>query len=840
MTEVILVNLVNLQDYIYDNIKQLLLLNYNVTVIISDNLKDMFKNIENIKIVLTSSINDSNFNSLSKLDDSFRGGFWKLTSARLFYLYNYLKTNNIQHSIHIENDVMLYGKVNIPDLSKVWLTMDSNSRCIPGIIFIPDYISIERLIIDYIFDKNDMENLAIFFNNNRDKCMTFPLIQSNMYYDKQDIFSQNFDSFNCIFDGAAIGQYLGGVDPRNIAGDTRGFVNETCVVDYSRYQFIWRLDSYTNLYKPNIIINEREIPIMNLHIHSKQLNRFSVRNPLEIKLIPIKLDEEFIKLTNIDNYITGERFQSLADVFLGLPEDFQFNPIICQSSKLCDISTITSSYNNPKIVFCYIHRLNILKNILCFFQNPFILLTHNSDEIIDDTYAVLLYSNKLIRWYAQNIQIKHPKLCMLPIGLANKMWEHGNLNIIESIITNFQKKTKNFYFYFEILTNLPVREHCRTEIEKKGLIFGNRCNFSTYIHDLAQYKFAICPPGNGIDCHRIWECYYLGVIPILLRSCFSEQLQESLPCILLDKWSDFNSDEIIPKYNQLIEELNNNRHYLNINYYKETIEKIKPRIVWFYPRGRSGNNLFQYLAAEVIKHIYNYDIVLKTDCISADLIEINDENYTQIINKYMANPQRVFSSNSNLIINGYFQKSNILLYLRPLLLKYFNILNTTPISNNYRVSDFSKLETKHMINFDGTELVLHLRLDDYIHNNSPPNIFSKEDLSKVIDTISFSKLYIICDEVRAEWEKTYIKYFTDKYDATVLTGSLMDDFNFLKISKRLVTSHSTFCWMAAYMGDGNEVFIPYSNFYKDHQILKECHSNCIVYYDIPLASNLDQ
>ena len=64
MTEVILVNLVNLQDYIYDNIKQLLLLNYNVTVIISDNLKDMFKNIENIKIVLTSSINDSNFNSL--------------------------------------------------------------------------------------------------------------------------------------------------------------------------------------------------------------------------------------------------------------------------------------------------------------------------------------------------------------------------------------------------------------------------------------------------------------------------------------------------------------------------------------------------------------------------------------------------------------------------------------------------------------------------------------------------------------------------------------------------------------------------------------------------------
>ena len=426
---------------------------------------------------------------------------------------------------------------------------------------------------------------------------------------------------------------------------------------------------------------------------------------------------------------------------------------------------------------------------------------------------------------------------MLPIGIANKMWGHGNLSIFKSIMTNFPKKTKDFYFYFDILTNMPVREYCRTEIEKKGIIFGSRCDFSSYIHDLAQYKFAICPPGHGIDCHRIWECYYLGVIPILLKNCFSEQLQEYLTCILLDKWSDFNSDEIIPKYNQLIEQLNNN-HYLNINYYKETIEKINPQIVWFYPRGRSGNNLFQYLAAEVIKHIYNYDIVLKMDYISEDLIEINDEKYTQIINDYMANPQRVFSSNSNIILNGYYQKSSILLHLRPLLLKYFNTLNTTAINSNYRISDFSNLETKHMINFDGTELVLHLRLDDYIHHNSPPNIFAKEELLKFIDTIPFSKLYIICDELRAEWEYIYIKYFTDKYDVTILKGSLMDDFNFLKIAKRLVTSHSTFCWMAAYIGDGNEVFIPYSDFYKDHQILKECHSKCIVQYGIPFASNL--
>ena len=35
---------------------------------------------------------------------------------------------------------------------------------------------------------------------------------------------------------------------------------------------------------------------------------------------------------------------------------------------------------------------------------------------------------------------------------------------------------------------------------------------------LSYYKFAICPEGNGVDCHRIWECIYLGVVPIIIDS----------------------------------------------------------------------------------------------------------------------------------------------------------------------------------------------------------------------------------------------------------------------------------------------------------------------------------
>ena len=107
---------------------------------------------------------------------------------------------------------------------KIYITMDSKNRCIPGIIYIPKYDLFTKLIETYNFTQNDMVNLAIFYKNNKDIVKTFPIINDSL---DKCIYNENFQEFNSIFDGAAIGQYLGGVDPRNIAGDTTGFVNET-------------------------------------------------------------------------------------------------------------------------------------------------------------------------------------------------------------------------------------------------------------------------------------------------------------------------------------------------------------------------------------------------------------------------------------------------------------------------------------------------------------------------------------------------------------------------------------------------------------------------------------
>ena len=115
--------------------------------------------------------------------------------------------------------------------------MDSQNRCIPGIIYIPNHTFFKHVVDEYHYDKNDMVNLSIFYNRHHDNLVTtFPIIDNSV---NTSMYNKNYDNFKSIFDAAAIGQYLGGVDPRNKSGDTTGFINETCVIKYNKYKFYW-------------------------------------------------------------------------------------------------------------------------------------------------------------------------------------------------------------------------------------------------------------------------------------------------------------------------------------------------------------------------------------------------------------------------------------------------------------------------------------------------------------------------------------------------------------------------------------------------------------------------
>ena len=54
--------------------------------------------------------------------------------------------------------------------------------------------------------------------------------------------------------------------------------------------------------------------------------------------------------------------------------------------------------------------------------------------------------------------------------------------------------------------------------------------------------FAICPEGNGVDTHRIWESLILKVMPVVVLNSFTKNLKNnSMPCLYLNDWKDLHN-----------------------------------------------------------------------------------------------------------------------------------------------------------------------------------------------------------------------------------------------------------------------------------------------------------
>lgn len=102
------------------------------------------------------------------------------------------------------------------------------------------------------------------------------------------------------------------------------------------------------------------------------------------------------------NYITGEKIQQIADLFITTPELLNYNPsITVNHPKAFNIYNLNSIIDNPKYIYTCSANLNIFKEKICYLKNPFVLITHNSDyNIIDNELHNFIANNeKIIKYY---------------------------------------------------------------------------------------------------------------------------------------------------------------------------------------------------------------------------------------------------------------------------------------------------------------------------------------------------------------------------------------------------------------------------------------------------------
>jgi hypothetical protein len=244
----------------------------------------------------------------------------------------------------------------------------------------------------------------------------------------------------------------------------------------------------------------------------------------------------------MNDFLSGYNFARKCDVVFSetIPENETHKTYITDYFELNDGDIIFCKTDNVLKLFEILKNENDIKNLK--------LMTHESDYEINQK----LFETKpkcISKWYAINVNYGHPDLIPIPIGLANdycpitlkidNLTRKGSpkklLYINHRIDTNFEKR-KWIYDYFE------SNEWCSVDIPNLSL--------EEYKKQLDNHKFILCPIGNGIDTHRLWESFYHGIIPIV-ESHIHYKLLNDLPAIVIPSFREITQNFLDKKFTEI-------------------------------------------------------------------------------------------------------------------------------------------------------------------------------------------------------------------------------------------------------------------------------------------------
>lgn len=266
---------------------------------------------KNIKIFFLNIKNPVDLCSKKLINDNV---FWINTSLRFWYIREFVKQHKLKEFFHAELDNAIFSLKNLDEKlnavgNGLFVPRDSLERGVASLIYCNRVGCLEEFIDIYRsanLPRHDMEALGIYATK-------FP---NNFFSLPTESFQSNSKKWNLIsplitdgiFDAAAIGQYLLGIDPKNIKYKTscNGFINENCEIDWSEVKII--SDGASIFLKYGIDSYSYNFRLYNLHIHSKNWKAF--RNVLENHSILKKLNQGNFSIVSGRGYLVFSYFCS--------------------------------------------------------------------------------------------------------------------------------------------------------------------------------------------------------------------------------------------------------------------------------------------------------------------------------------------------------------------------------------------------------------------------------------------------------------------------------------------------------------------------------------------------
>jgi hypothetical protein len=256
--------------------------------------------------------------------------------------------------------------------------------------------------------------------------------------------------------------------------------------------------------------------------------------------------------------------------------------------EIIQLNKFSNLHNGKTIIFCKTDYIIEEFENISKLDNDVILISANSDYAITDELVNLAPKN-IKKWFAQNALSKNEILIPIPLGLENKTPSvrdgHGigyfeRVQEKETLLNNIKNKKPEKFIYsnFNIHTNFNQRiNYKNVSINCEHIDWEeNNLSLPEYFNKILEYKMILCPIGNGIDTHRLWEVLYSNRVPITVKVGDFKiyDLYRELPIIVLDNISDLlNHDLIKEKYYSTLNG-NYNLNFLDYYYWNNKIKEL--------------------------------------------------------------------------------------------------------------------------------------------------------------------------------------------------------------------------------------------------------------------------
>jgi len=264
-------------------------------------------------------------------------------------------------------------------------------------------------------------------------------------------------------------------------------------------------------------------------------------------------------------------------------EEFSYNDedIIC-GDKFLNYTTNKNNLTYIKTDFFIIKRQFLWRNKIhptTIKKN--IIIGHSDYSFIND-YVDIRY-----KYFVVNNCSTKSNVYSIPLGITNYCDDspihkiYGNTELFFKILKTNKKYTNIIYMNFTISTYPQVRQNVYDIFKNKDFVTNGLNEHSLegreqFLYDIYNHKFCLCPRGNGIDTHRLYEALYLKTIPIVVKHKTHVNLND-LPILFIDNWNeikDYTSDDFNRIYDDIMSK-KYNMNKLKMSYWLDFIcEKI--------------------------------------------------------------------------------------------------------------------------------------------------------------------------------------------------------------------------------------------------------------------------